>query len=280
MMAMLLAAGRGERMRPLTDHTPKPLLVAGGKPLIVWHIEKLSRAGITDLVINHAHLGTQIENTLGDGSRFGVRIRYSPEHPSALETAGGIAHALHLLGEEPFAVINGDIYCNYDFGHLPAHVAALQASNDTAHLVLINNPPHHPNGDFHLHEGRLISTNDQRLTTNGHGKGATPENETRYARFPLPNPLPEGEEANDSLREFHLNNSKLTFSGIGIYKPILFHHIPRGTAAPLAPLLRAQIAQGRVSGEHYSGYWMDVGTPQRLEELDKQLRASQNISHV
>ncbi len=241
MMAMLLAAGRGERMRPLTDLTPKPLLVAGGKPLIVWHIERLARAGITDLVINHAHLGAQLENALGDGCRFGVHIRYSPEHPSALETAGGIAHALHLLGEEPFAVINGDIYCNYDFGRLPAHVAALQASNDTAHLVLINNPPHHPNGDFHLHKGRLISTSDQRLTT---------------------------------------NDSKLTFSGIGIYKPILFRHIPRGTAAPLAPLLRAQIALGKASGEHYSGYWVDVGTPQRLEELDKELRASQNINHV
>ncbi len=244
MMAMLLAAGRGERMRPLTDLTPKPLLLAGGKPLILWHIERLSRAGITDLVINHAHLGQQLENALGDGGRFGVHIRYSPEHPSALETAGGIAHALHLLGEEPFAVINGDIYCNYDFGHLPAHVAALQASNDTAHLVLINNPPHHPNGDFHLLDGRLLPS-----PASGRGVGG------------------EGLPA------------KLTFSGIGIYKTILFHHIPRGTAAPLAPLLRAQIALGKVSGEHYSGYWVDVGTPQRLEELDKQLCASQNVSH-
>ncbi len=234
MMAMILAAGRGERMRPLTDHTPKPLLLAGGKPLIVWHIERLARAGITDLVINHAHLGAQIENTLGDGSRFGTRIRYSPEHPSALETAGGIAHALHLLGEEPFAVINGDIYCSYDFAQLPARAAALQASSDTAHLVLINNPTHHPNGDFHLHNGRI----------EGHG------------------------------------NLRLTFSGIGIYQPILFRHIPRGSAAPLAPLLRAQIMQGRASGEHYCGYWMDAGTPQRLEQLDKQLRASQNVSHV
>ena len=230
---MLLAAGRGERMRPLTDHAPKPLLPAGGKPLIVWHIERLARAGITELVINHAHLGAQIESALGDGSRYGVHIRYSPEHPCALETAGGITHALHLLGSKPFAVINGDIYCDYDFAHLPAHVAALQASGNAAHLVLVNNPAHHPTGDFGLQHRRV---------TDG-----TP---------------------------------KLTFSGIGIYQPDLFGHISRGTAAPLAPLLRAQIALGKVSGEQYDGYWVDVGTPQRLEGLDKQLRASQNTGHV
>ncbi|MBI3903890.1 MAG: nucleotidyltransferase family protein [Nitrosomonadales bacterium] len=232
---MILAAGRGERMRPLTDHTPKPLLMIGGKPLIVWHIERLARTGITDLVINHAHLGTQIEETLGDGSRYGVRIRYSPEHPAALETAGGIAHALHLLGDKPFAVVNGDIWCDYDFAHLPARAAALQNSGDTAHLVLINNPAHNPGGDFHLHDSRL---------------------------------LPEG------------LSTKLTFSGIGLYQPALFTHIPRGTKAPLAPLLREQIALGKVSGEHYSGRWVDVGTPQRLEQLDNELRASQNVGHV
>jgi len=220
-------------MRPLTDHTPKPLLQVGGKPLIVWHIERLARAGIADLVINHAHLGTQIEEALGDGSQFGVRIRYSPEHPSALETAGGIAHALHLLGEQPFAVVNGDIWCDYDFAHLPQHAAALQASHDAAHLVLINNPAHHPNGDFGLQQGRVTD-------------GAP----------------------------------KLTFSGIGIYQPALFAHIARGTAAPLAPLLRAQIAEGRVSGEHHTGRWVDVGTPQRLEQLDNELRTSQNAAHA
>ena len=233
MIVMLLAAGRGERMRPLTDHTPKPLLHAGGKPLIVWHIERLAHAGITDMVINYAHLGAQIENALGDGSRYGVRIRYSPEYPSALETAGGIANALALLGDEPFAVVNSDIYCDYDFAHLHEYVAALQASGDKAHLVLINNPVHHPNGDFGLQHGRVT----------------------------------------DSA-------PKLTFSGIGIYQPILFGHIPRGTAAPLAPLLRAQIALGKVSGEHYGGNWVDVGTPQRLEELDKQLSATQNTGHA
>ena len=234
---MLLAAGRGERMRPLTDHVPKPLLMVGGKPLIVWHIERLARAGITELVINHAHLGAQIENVLGDGSRYGVDIHYSPEHPSALETAGGIANALHLLGNRPFAVINGDIYCDYDFAHLPACAAALQASGDTAHLVLVNNPPHNANGDFNLHKGRLLPTGDQRLTT---------------------------------------NDSKLTFSGIGIYKPALFADIARGTKAPLAPLLRAQIVLDRVSGEHHRGLWMDVGTAERLAELDKLIRSSHN----
>ena len=233
MMAMLLAAGRGERMRPLTDHIPKPLLMAGGKPLIVWHIERLARAGITGLVVNHAHLGTQIENALGDGNSYDVRIRYSPEHPSALETAGGIAHALHLLGSQPFAVINSDIYCDYPFTCLAARAAALRAGNDAAHLVLVNNPAHHPDGDFSLRHGRVTS-----------------------------------------------DTPRLTFSGIGIYQPELFRHILRGTAAPLAPLLRAQIALGKVSGEHYDGRWVDVGTPQRLEELDKQLRASQNSGHA
>ncbi|MDH4216145.1 MAG: nucleotidyltransferase family protein [Gallionella sp.] len=219
----------------MTDHTPKPLLMAGGKPLIVWHIEKLVRAGITELVINHAHLGAQIETALGDGSRYGARIRYSDEG-TALETAGGIANALPLLGDKPFAVINSDIYCDYDFSHLAKHAAELQACGDMAHLVLVDNPPHHPNGDFLLHEGRLLSTNDQRLTTNG---------------------------------------SKLTFSGIGVYQPALFKGIPRGSSAPLAPLLREQIAAGRASGEHHRGLWVDVGTPQRLAELDNQINTLQ-----
>ncbi len=239
---MILAAGRGERMRPLTDHTPKPLLEVGGKPLIVWHIEKLVNAGITELVINHAHLGVQIEAALGDGSRFGAQIQYSPE-TRALETAGGIANALPFLcplhagggaiDGAPFAVINGDIYCNYDFALLHEHAALLHANGDAAHLVLVNNPEHHPNGDFLLQAERVIPTDDQRLASNG---------------------------------------SRLTFSGIGIYDPGLFSHIPRGSVAPLAPLLRAQIALGKISGEHYAGLWVDVGTPQRLLELDLQLR--------
>ena len=228
MKVMILAAGRGERMRPLTDHTPKPLLMVGGKPLIVWHIERLARAGITDLVINHAHLGMQIESALGDGNRYGAHIRYSDEG-AALETAGGIAFALHLLGEQLFAVVNGDIWCDYDFARLPQHAATLAARGDMAHLVLVNNPPQHPDGDFGLHDRRVIEA-----------------------------------------------ASKLTFSGIGIYRPELFMHIMRGSKAPLAPLLREQIAAGKVSGEHHTGLWADVGTPQRLAELDKQLRTSHN----
>ena len=155
MMAMLLAAGRGERMRPLTDHTPKPLLEVCGKALIVWHIENLVRAGIHELVINHAHLGAQIETALGDGSRFGAHIRYSSEG-TALETAGGIAFALHLLGDVPFAVINGDIFCDYDFAQLHTHANKLKAGDDSVHLLLVDNPPQHPNGDFHLHDGRIV----------------------------------------------------------------------------------------------------------------------------
>jgi MurNAc alpha-1-phosphate uridylyltransferase len=227
---MILAAGRGERMRPLTDHTPKPLLQAGGKPLIVWHIERLVRAGITELVINHAHLGAQIEPALGDGSRFGATIQYSDEG-TALETAGGIAFALPLLGNEPFAVVNGDIYCEYDFSRLPEIVVQMQRNQDNMHLVLVDNPEHHPAGDFGLKETRVTNT-----------------------------------------------APKFTFSGIGLYQPQLFANIPRGTKAALAPLLREQIALGKVSGEHHHGIWVDVGTPLRLDELDKQLRTTQNVS--
>ena len=242
---MLLAAGRGERMRPLTDHTPKPLLEVGGKPLIVWHIEKLVCAGITELVINHAHLGAQIETALGDGSRYGASIRYSGEG-TALETAGGIAYALPLLGDEPFAVVNSDIYCDYDFAHLAERAVALKSSGDKAHLVLVNNPPHHPKGDFALNGSRIVPQ--------------TPPN------LPL-----SGEERNPPLTRGARGVELLTFSGIGVYQPSLFSHIARGSAAPLAPLLRAQIAIGKVSGEHYEGLWVDVGTPQRLAELDNQI---------
>ncbi len=240
MKAMILAAGRGERMRPLTDHTPKPLLRVADKPLIVWHIENLVRAGISELVINHAHLGGQIETALGDGSRFGAHIQYSPE-ARALETAGGIANALPLLASwsaanegdgnpmEPFAVVNGDIFCDYDFAHLARHAAALTQNGDAAHLVLVANPAQHPHGDFALHRERVMD--------------GTP---------------------------------KLTFSGIGIYQPALFENIPRGSIAPLAPLLRAKISLGKVSGELYTGLWVDVGTPERLAELDRQMRSLHN----
>lgn len=229
---MILAAGRGERMRPLTDHTPKPLLEVGGKALIVWHIEKLVAAGITELVINHAHLGAKLEAYLGDGHQFGAQIHYSRE-TSALETAGGIANARSLLGEHPFAVINGDIWCDYDFARLAERAATLKTSSDMAHLVLVDNPAHHPTGDFLLQDDRVI--------------GSAPS--TQHSKC-------------------------LTFSGIGVYHPALFSPVPSGSVAPLAPLLRAQISLGKVSGEHHAGLWIDVGTPQRLQELDAQLRGT------
>lgn len=226
MKAMILAAGRGERMRPLTDEMPKPLLTAGGKPLIVWHIEALVRAGLRDLVINHAHLGHQLEAALGDGARFGARIAWSPE-AEALETAGGIANALPLLGEEPFAVINGDIACDFDFSQLRDTAAMMRNAGALAHLVLVPNPSHHPQGDFALRGGKVTARDAQMLT----------------------------------------------FSGIGLYDPLLFAGIARGVKARLAPLLRAAIGEGKVSGELHAGRWMDVGTPERLAELDKILSA-------
>jgi len=216
---MILAAGRGERMRPLTDTVPKPLLEVGGKPLIVWHIERLAQAGFADLVINHAHLGAQIESYLGDGSLYGVNIRYSPE-AEALETAGGIANALPLLGSEPFLVVNGDIYCDIDFAGLAL------GEGDSAFLVLVDNPPQHPGGDFALAGGKVMA---------------------------------EGER-------------KLTFSGVGLYRPELFAGIAPGAKAKLAPLLREQMELGRVGGSHYEGRWEDVGTPERLRRLDQELR--------
>jgi MurNAc alpha-1-phosphate uridylyltransferase len=220
--AMILAAGRGERMRPLTDRTPKPLLPVAGKPLIVWHLERLAWAGIRDIVINHAHLGDQIETLLDDGSAWGVAIRYSEEPPGALETAGGIVQALPLLGGEPFVVVNGDIYCEYDFTRLPP-----LAAGDLGHLVLVANPPHHETGDFALDRDRVSDTGADRLT----------------------------------------------FAGIGLYRPGLFASVERGKPAKLAPLLRAAMAEGRVAGELYLGRWVDVGTPARLEELDAELRS-------
>ena len=219
---MILAAGRGERMRPLTDALPKPLLEVAGKPLIARHLEALARAHMTDIVINVSHLGERIESMLGDGRRFDVRIQYSRE-TEALETAGGIAKALPLLGDEPFAVVNGDILTDFDF----ARLRDVLASGALAHLVLIDNPPHHPGGDFGL-EGSVVRNNGGAL---------------------------------------------LTFSGIGVYRPELFSHIVSGTRFQLASVLRPQIADGRVTGEHFRGRWHDVGTPARLAELDRALRA-------
>lgn len=220
MKAMILAAGRGERMRPLTDTTPKPLLMAGGKRLIEYHIEALATAGITELVINHAHLGEQIEQALGSGERYGVAIQYSAEgQGQALETGGGIYKALPLLGDEPFLVVNGDVWTDYPFKSL------LECEVELAHLVLVDNPPHNNEGDFYLQA-------DGRISSDG--------------------------------------SPRLTFSGIGIYHPQLFAGCQPG-AFPLAPLLRSAMAAGRVSGEHYRGQWLDIGTPQRLQDLDQAL---------
>ncbi len=159
---MILAAGRGERMRPLTDHVPKPLLQVGGKPLIVWHIERLASAGFKEIVINHAHLGEQIEQALGNGNQWAVSIQYSPEG-IALETAGGIANALHLLGDAPFLVVNGDVFAEIDFSRLKLQAPSL------AHLVMVNNPPQHAQGDFALNHGKLNSEGENKLTFSGVG---------------------------------------------------------------------------------------------------------------
>lgn len=222
MKAFILAAGRGERMRPLTDHTPKPLLLAGGKPLIVWHLERLQAAGFREVVINHAHLGEQIEASLGDGSRYGLAIRYSPEPPGALETAGGIAHALDLLGDEPFLVVNGDVWCDWDFRRAQA------LTRRAAHLVFVDNPPQHASGDFCL-DGQTV----------------------RYASAGT--------------------GPTLTYAGTGVFSPSFFATVARGAVMKMRPLLDAAIAQGIVTGEHHAGRWVDVGTPERLAELDQQL---------
>jgi MurNAc alpha-1-phosphate uridylyltransferase len=168
MRAMILAAGRGERMRPLTDTVPKPLLTVGGKSLLARHLENLAAAGIRDVVVNHAHLGGMIEQSAGDGSAFGVTIRYSREG-TALETAGGIALALALLGSDPFLLVNGDIYCELDFATLAPRAAALRSSSTAAHLVLVDNPPHHPQGDFAITGKCLRNEGAQRLTYSGIG---------------------------------------------------------------------------------------------------------------
>ena len=219
---MILAAGRGERMRPLTDTLPKPLLKVGGKMLIEYHLERLKAAKISDVIINHAWLGEKIEQTLGDGTKYGLNIQYSAEE-EALETAGGIINALPLLGkDEPFIVINGDVFCDFEVSKLPSKLSGL------AHLVLVDNPPQHPEGDFVLSQSGLIE--------------------------------PEGEH-------------KLTFSGIGVYHLDLFKDYPQGKQA-LAPVLRNAMQQHKVSGESYSGVWHDIGTPERLNELDLYLESN------
>lgn len=219
MKAMILAAGKGERLRPLTLHTPKPLVRAAGVPLIEYHVRALAAAGFDELVINHAWLGQQIEDYLGDGTRFGVRIAYSPEG-EPLETGGGIFRALPLLGSEPFVVVNGDIFTDYAFAELRRPLAGL------AHLVLVDNPTHHPQGDFVLQQGQV------------HDAAADGE--------------------------------RLTYSGIAVLSPELFAGCQAG-AFKLAPLLREAMAADRVSGERHAGCWIDVGTHERLAEVERLL---------
>jgi N-acetyl-alpha-D-muramate 1-phosphate uridylyltransferase len=223
---MILAAGRGERMRPLTDDRPKPLLEVGGRSLLEWHLVALARAGIVDVVINLAWQGERIREALGDGADHGVCIRYSDEGDSALETGGGIFRALPLLGAAPFLVVNGDIWTDHDFAQLPPLDTGALAS-----LVLVPNPPHHPQGDFGL-VARAEGGFDV-LTTPG-----------------------------DAPRH--------TYSGIGVYRPEFFEGSTDGRF-PLLPLLRRAGAAGRLRGRLYQGLWCDVGTPERLRELDERL---------
>lgn len=217
---MILAAGLGTRMRPLTLTTPKPLLRVGDKALIQYHVERLAAAGFGELVINHAWLGDQVEAFLGDGEAFGVHIRYSAEG-EPLETGGGIFRVLDWLSSagEPFAVVNGDIFTDYPFARLPSRL------NGQAHLVLVDNPVHHAGGDFALRDGRVVAGEAERYT----------------------------------------------FSGVSVLSPALFDGCEPGAFA-LAPLLRRAIEQGQVSAERYDGYWVDVGTVQRLQQVDKDLR--------
>lgn len=237
MKAMLLAAGKGTRMRPLTDHTPKPLLKAGGKALIEWHIERLVAAGVREFVINTAHLGDQLPAVLGDGERYGARIQYSHEG-ECLETGGGILRALPLLQTgvvgEPFLVVSADVWCDYDFAGLlqrPLH--------GLAHLILVGNPAHHPEGDFWLGAEGVVQMDNTLLGEN---------------------------LANSRVQ-------RLTYSGIAKLSPALFANCME-TVFPLSLLFRQAIERKAVSGEYHAGGWMDVGTPQRLAELDQQLLAA------
>ncbi|HTJ95593.1 MAG TPA: nucleotidyltransferase family protein [Pararobbsia sp.] len=233
-IAMIFAAGRGERMRPLTDACPKPLLEAGGKPLIVWQIESLARAGFTTIVINHAWLGEQFETALGDGSRWGVTLRFSAEG-QALETAGGIAQALPLLETQgkprAFIAIAGDLYTEFDYTVLREPLARLaRAPVPGMHLVMVPNPPFHPRGDFVLREGGVLSADD--------------------------------------------DQPRLTFGSIGIYDTRMFRDIAPGTACKLAPYFAQTIAAGRATGQRFDGVWHNVGTPAELREVDTRLRVS------
>ena len=237
MKALIFAAGLGERMRPLTDTTPKPLLSVGGKRLIEWHLEKLAAAGVDDIVVNTSWLAGQFPQSLGDGTRWGLRLRFAHEGDTPLETGGGMHNALRWLGDAPFIAVNGDIWCDADFAALPREPAG------DAHLLLVDNPAHNPGGDFALGtDGRMHSAGDQRLT----------------------------------------------FSGIGVYRESLFANwrtvvgeVAGTELTPprfkLAPLLRAAMGRDAVTGDHHTGRWTDVGTPERLRALDEALTAAGQV---
>jgi len=252
MKALVLSAGLGERMRPLTDTTPKPLLEAGGKPLIVWHLEKLSASGVRDVVVNTSWLAEKFPETLGDGSRWGMRLHYAYEGGTPLETGGGMWNALPLLGDAPFIAVNGDIWTDFDFACLP------HAPEGDAHLVLVDNPPQHPQGDFAFASDTACTPSaDATVPSGARSSGRA-----------------------DALRADGMR--RLTFAGIGVYRPGLFDgwqanigDVPGAEESPprfpLAPLLRAAMARGAVTGEHHRGHWTDVGTPDRLGALDARL---------
>jgi len=231
MRALIFAAGKGERMRPLTEHTPKPLLLVGGKPLIVWHLEKLAAVGVREVVINTAWLADRFAPVLGNGSRWGLQLHYSFEGAEPLETGGGMLHALAKLGDAPFLAVNGDIWTDADFSRLPREPKGL------AHLLLVDNPAHNPRGDFALADDGQVHSDGER---------------------------------------------RLTFAGVGVYRPALLddwravigdvagtEEIP--PRFKLTPLLRAAMRAGKITGEQHRGRWTDVGTPERLAELDRQL---------
>lgn len=224
MKAMILAAGLGNRMRPLTDHTPKPLLCAGGKPLIEYHLENMQRAGIREVIINLAYLGEKIRAHLGDGQQFGLQIIYSNE-PEPLETGGAILHALDALGTDTFLLVNGDVWCDLEFAHF---IQQPLAENQRGHLLLVPNPEFHPQGDFALNtSGQLIVDSDK----------------THPQRF--------------------------TFGGISLLTPELIANYPdKRQKFPLVEVLRRALGEGQLTGQVHRGHWSDVGTPERLEELN------------
>jgi N-acetyl-alpha-D-muramate 1-phosphate uridylyltransferase len=246
MKAMLFAAGRGQRMRPLTDTLPKPLLKVGGKSLIQWHIERLRDAGIQEFVINTAHLGQLLVDTLGDGKQLKVSIQYSREElcsaGGALETAGGIRFALPLLGEKPFIAVSSDIYTEFNYGSL--YELANDLAPGDAYCVLVSNPSHHGEGDFILNQ--------------------------------------QTGEVRDKHSQSAVGGQSHTFSGIAVFHPHMFAHLPNPASNKLAPLLRENMddmtySTSRVKGQIFTGRWIDVGTPERLIELDRQLQSEQSM---